>query len=65
MGSPLSPVITNFYKEDFERKAIANATHKLACWYTYVDNTFMIWPHGQDHTHQPIPTPKFPSPPSQ
>ena len=33
MGSPLSPVIANFYMEDFEMKAIKKATHKPACWY--------------------------------
>ena len=48
MGSPLSPVIANFYMEDFERKAIEKATHKPACWYRYVDDTFVIWPHGKE-----------------
>jgi retron-type reverse transcriptase len=48
MGSPLSPVIANFYMEDFEKKAIANTTHKPACWYRYVDDTFVIWPHRQE-----------------
>ena len=48
MGSPLSPVIANFYKEDFETKAIEKATHKPACWYRYMDDTFVIWPHGQE-----------------
>jgi hypothetical protein len=28
MGSPLSPVIANFFIEDFEKKAIELATHK-------------------------------------
>jgi hypothetical protein len=34
--------------EDFEKKAIELATHKLTCWFRYVDNTFVIWPHGQE-----------------
>jgi retron-type reverse transcriptase len=42
MGSPLSPVITNFYIEGFERKVIEKATYKPACWYRYVDDTFVI-----------------------
>jgi hypothetical protein len=29
MGSPLSPVIANFFMEDFEKKAIEQATHML------------------------------------
>jgi hypothetical protein len=48
MGSPLSPVIANFFMEDFEKKTIAQATHKPICWFRYVDNTFVIWPHGQE-----------------
>jgi hypothetical protein len=32
MGSPLSPVIANFFMEDFEKKAIELATHKPICW---------------------------------
>jgi hypothetical protein len=48
MGSPLSPVIANFYMEDFERKAIEQATHKPTCWYRYVDDTFVIWTHGKE-----------------
>ena len=48
MGSPLSTVITNFFMEDFEKKAIEQATHKPVCWLRYVDDTFVIWPHGQE-----------------
>ena len=46
MDTPLSPVIANFYMEEFEKNAIETATHKPACWYRYVDDTFVIWPHG-------------------
>jgi len=48
MGSPLSPVIANFFMEDFEKKAIEQATHKPVCWFRYVDDTFVIWSHGQE-----------------
>jgi len=41
-------VIANFYMEDFEKKAIKQATHKPACWYRYVDDIFIIWPHGKE-----------------
>jgi hypothetical protein len=47
MGSPLSPVIANFYMEDFEKKAIEKAPHMPACLYRYMDDTFVIWLHGQ------------------
>ena len=44
-GSPLSPVIANFFMEDFEKRAIEQASHKPMCWFRYVDDTFIIWPH--------------------
>ena len=47
MGSPLSLVIANFYMEESEKNTIEKATQKTACWYRYVDDTFVIWPHGQ------------------
>jgi len=31
MGSPHSPVIANFFIEDFEKKAIEQAKHKPVC----------------------------------
>jgi len=34
--------------EDFEKKTIEQATHKLVCWFRYVDDTFVTWPHGQE-----------------
>ena len=49
MGSPLSPVIANFFMEDFKEKALNQATLKPTCWYRYVDDTFVIWPHGKDN----------------
>jgi hypothetical protein len=48
MGSSLSPVIANFFMEDFEKNAIEQTTHKPVCWFRYVDGTFVIWPHGQE-----------------
>jgi hypothetical protein len=34
--------------EHFEERAIKQATLKPVCWYRYVDDTFVIWPHGQN-----------------
>ena len=47
MGSPLSPVIANFFMEDFEKRAKELVPHKPMCWFRYVDDTFVIWPHGK------------------
>jgi hypothetical protein len=48
MGSPLSPVIANFFMEDHEKKPTEQTTHKPVRWFRYVDDTFVIWPHGQE-----------------
>ena len=34
--------------EEFEKKAIETTIHKPTCWYRYVDDTFTVWPHGQE-----------------
>ena len=51
MGSPLPPVIANFFMEDFEKRALDQATLKPTCWYRYVDDTSLfghmrkqVWP---------------------
>jgi hypothetical protein len=46
MASPLSPVKANFFMEDLEEMALGQAAHKPLCWFHYVDDTFVIRPHG-------------------
>jgi hypothetical protein len=48
MGSPISPVIANFYMEDYEKAALESAQLKPRCWFRYVDDIFVIWQHGPD-----------------
>lgn len=47
MGSPLSPVFANIFMEEFERKAVASFDFKPKVWLRYVDDTFVIWSHGE------------------
>lgn len=49
MGSPLSPVVANLYMEEFENKALETATLCPRMWVRYVDDTFVLWPHGEQH----------------
>ncbi len=52
MGSPLSPVIANIFMETFEQHILESFVLKPKCWYRYVDDTFVIWPHGKDSLNQ-------------
>jgi hypothetical protein len=31
---------------DFEKLALDSALHKPLLWLWYVDDTFVVWPHG-------------------
>ena len=48
MGSAISPVVTIIYMEKFEWRAISSAPLKLRCWFRYVDDTFVVWSHGEE-----------------
>jgi hypothetical protein len=47
MGSPLSLVIANFFMEDFEKKAIEQATYKPVRWFRYVDDFHHLAPRSR------------------
>lgn len=48
MGSSLSPVIANLYMNYFEREALQKTKLKPSFWKRYVDDIFIIWPHGRE-----------------
>ena len=34
--------------EDTEKTVLKQAIHKPVSWFQYVDDTFIIWPHGRE-----------------
>ena len=66
VGSPLSLVVANLYMEIFEERALRPATLQPKMWVRYVDDTFVIWPHGtkelnrfHDHLNDQHPAVQF------
>jgi hypothetical protein len=48
MGSSLSPVVSKIFMEHFEKLALDMVQYKSSLWFRYVDDTFVVWPHGLD-----------------
>jgi hypothetical protein len=48
MGSSLSPIHSNIFPEHSEKLALDSAQHKPSLWLQYVDDTFVVWPRGQE-----------------
>jgi hypothetical protein len=49
MGSPLSLVVANLFMEDLESKSLASSPLKPKLWIRFIDDTFVIWPHGHEN----------------
>ncbi|KAG8239743.1 hypothetical protein J437_LFUL018439 [Ladona fulva] len=46
MGSPHSPAMANLYMESFEERAPKFVPLQPKEFNQYVNNTFLVWPHG-------------------
>lgn len=49
MGSPVSPIVANLYMKELENKALEAAKLYPRMWVRYIDNTFVLWLHGEQH----------------
>ena len=58
MGSPLACILANIFMECFESELLSLFPLQPAIWLRYVDDIFIIWPHGMEH-FQPQPTDTF------
>jgi hypothetical protein len=52
MGNSLSPMVSNIFMEHFEELALNTAGHKPAKWLRYIDDAFVVWPHGSPRLQQ-------------
>ncbi|PNF26841.1 hypothetical protein B7P43_G17376 [Cryptotermes secundus] len=48
MGNYLLPIVSNIFTEHFEKLALYSAQYKSSLWLRYVDDTFVVWPHGPE-----------------
>jgi hypothetical protein len=39
-------VVSNIFMEQFEETALEAAGYKAAQWLIYINDTFLVWPHG-------------------
>lgn len=47
-GSPLSPMVADFFIEAFEAKALEQASLKPSLYQRFVVDSLLIWKHGQN-----------------
>jgi hypothetical protein len=51
MGNSLSHIVINIFMEHFEKLALDSAPYKPSLWLRYVDDNFVVWPHGPERLH--------------
>ena len=49
MGARMAPSYANLFVGNFEQQAIDNSLLKPFIWWRFIDDTFMIWTHREEH----------------
>ena len=52
MGTKLAPSYTNLFMGDLEQNILAQSPLKPLVWWRYIDDIFMIWPHGEEKLNE-------------
>ena len=47
MGPKMAPAYANLFMGDLEQKILAQSPLKPLLWWHYIDDVFIIWPHGE------------------
>ena len=48
MGTKMAPSFANLFMGNFEQKFLSRQNLKPQIWLRFIDDIFMIWPHGED-----------------
>ena len=52
MGTKMAPAYANLFMGDLEQNLLAQYPLKPLVWWRYIDDIFMIWPHGKEKLNE-------------
>ena len=48
LSTKMTPAYANLFMDDLEQKILSQSPLKPLVWWRYIDDVFMIWPHGEE-----------------